>query len=629
MAAPDQSGKPVWTLASIAVVVAALYLAKGVLVPLTLAVLLSFLLSPVCDWLERCRLGRLPAVFATVVVGFALLGAATWTVVMQMTELAPRVPEYQRNVQAKLHSINDNLSLALNKLTETAEDGVDATASPPVAAAKSGRHSDPSYAVRLIPAATSPLQVLSGTFGTILEVLGSSGVVFLLVVFFLIRREDLRDRFVHLIGRGHLTVTTQTLEDAATRVSRYLATQFLLNLIFGVLVAIGLFFIGVPNAVLWGILATILRFVPYIGSMIAGAMPIGLAMAISSNWIAPLLSLGLFVALELVVSNILEPWLYGKHTGVSAVAVLLAAVFWTWLWGSVGLLLATPLTVCLLVLGKHVPQLSFLNILLGNEPVFELKTRVYQRLLAGDQEEADELIEQALEHSSMAEVYDTVLIPALALAESDRRRGDIDEGRQKFIFQSLKDTIEVLGGRRQELPALRSNGKPVETLDSAGLVMSSTSEKPCILILPARNAADEIAATMLAQLIETSGFRVETISETVLAGELADLIARREADVVCISAMPPAAATHARYLCNRLQGHFPEGRLIVGLWNAQGDLAKARSRAGCEAAVRMVTTLAQAHDQIKVVLQPLLVRRTASVEPEAGIRRVVRGEAIA
>jgi predicted PurR-regulated permease PerM/methylmalonyl-CoA mutase cobalamin-binding subunit len=620
MAARDQSGKAAWTLASIAVVVAALYLAKGVLVPLTLAVLLSFLLSPACDWLERRRLGRIPAVFATVVVGFAVLGAATWTAVVQMTELAPRVPEYQRNIQAKLHSVNDNLSAALNKFTRTAEEMGQKL--PASGLGEILGQSERPYAVRVIPAPASPLQVIGGTFGTILEVLGSTGVVILLVVFFLIRREDLRDRFVHLTGRGHLTVTTQALEDAATRVSHYLATQFLLNLSFGVPIAVGLYFIGVPNAILWGIVATTLRFIPYIGIVIAAAMPIGLAMAISTNWVAPLLTVGLFVALELIVSNILEPWLYGKHTGVSAVAVLVAAVFWTWLWGPVGLLLATPLTVCLMVLGKHVPQLSFLNILLGNEPVFELKTRVYQRLLAGDQEEAAELVEEALEQSSLAEVYDTVLIPALALAESDRRRGNIDEDRQKFIFQSLKDTIEDLGERQKELPAQPANGEVVASHDGEDRVILSTATKPCILLLPARNETDEIAATMLAQLVETSGFRVETISETVLAGELVDLIAQRQADVVCISAMPPAAATHARYLCKRLQGKFPVGRLIVGLWHAQGDLTRARTRIGCETAVRVVVTLAQAHEQIQAIVQPLLVRREPTVPPD--VRRVVR-----
>lgn len=616
MTAREQPAKSVWMLASIAVVVAALYLAKGVLVPLTLAVLLSFLLSPVCDWLERHKLGRIPAVLTTVILGFAVLGGAGWTAVVQMTELAPRVPDYQTNLQAKLHSVNANLSAALNKLTKTAGDLGQELPSERLVG-EVGRHYPQPYAVRLIAAPTSPVQILMGTFGTILEILGSTGVVILLVVFFLIRREDLRDRFVHLIGRGNLTVTTQALADAATRVSRYLATQFLLNLSFGVPVAIGLYFIGVPNAILWGIVATTLRFVPYVGSMIAAAMPLGLSMAISTDWVAPLLTLGLFVALELVISNILEPWLYGKHTGVSAVAVLVAAVFWTWLWGSVGLLLATPLTVCLLVLGKHVPQLSFLNILLGNEPVFEVKMRVYQRLLAGDQEEAAELIEEALEKTSLTEVYDAVLIPALALAESDHRRGDIDEDRQKFIFQSLKETIEELGERQKELPATMTNGETAETQDGADLVISSTSAKPCILLLPARNTADEIAATMLAQLIETSGFRVETISEKVLAGELADLIAGHHADVVCISAMPPRAATHARYLCNRLRGRFPEERLIVGLWNAPGDLAKARIRLGSAAAIRIVATLAQAHEQIQVVLQPLMVRREPALQPQA------------
>ena len=240
-------------------------------------------------------------------------------------------------------------------------------------------------------------------------------------------------------------MTTQMLEDAATRVSRYLSMLFLINATFGIAVGIGLYLIGVPNAVLWGILAATLRFVPYIGPWIAAVAPIGLAMAISTGWLAPILTLGLFAVLELFCGNVLEPWLYGKGTGVSAVAVLVAAVFWTWLWGIVGLLLATPLTVCLLVIGKHVPQLSFLHILLGNEPVFEPKRRVYQRLLAGDQEEAAELVDDDLENRPLVEVYDTLLIPALALAETDWHRGELDEGRHKFILQSLKEMIQRKG----------------------------------------------------------------------------------------------------------------------------------------------------------------------------------------
>jgi hypothetical protein len=290
------------------------------------------------------------------------------------------------------------------------------------------------------------------------------------------------------------------------------------------------------------------------------------------------------------------------------VAVLVAAVFWTWLWGSVGLLLATPLTVCLLVVGKHVPQLSFLNILLGSERVFDLKTRVYQRLLAGDVEESDDLIKEALTTRSLAEVYDTVLIPALDLAESDRRSGNIDAIRQDYIFQSLKDTVADLGERQRELPAIQMSGNDPPTPAAIGLTISPPLAKPCILLMPARDDADEIAARMLGHLIEASGFRAETISETALAGGLGDLIAERRADVVCISAMPPGAARQTRYLCKRLQGRLPDERLIVGLWNSREDLGKARTRVGCSEAVRLVSTLAQAHVQIQIMVQSLPVQ---------------------
>ena len=352
MAASEPSGKfsGILTLASIAVVTGALYLAKGVLVPLTLAVLLSFLLSPVCDRLEHWRLGRIPAVVVTAMLAFTLLGVVAWMAVVQMTNLAPKLPEYQNNIQAKLHSTNDYLGALLSKITRAAENKGQSLSPSEQVEEPQGR-GDQTYSVRVITTPQSPLQVITGMFGTLLEVMGSTGIVIVLVVFFLVRREDLRDRFIRLVGKGDVTVTTQAIEDAATRVSRYLFVQLLLNVTFGVLVAIGLYLIGVPSAILWGILGTTLRFVPYIGAWIAAATPIGLSMAISTGWVAPILTLGLFAALEFFIGNVMEPWLYGKNTGVSPVAVLVAAVFWTWLWGAVGLLLATPLTVCLMVIG--------------------------------------------------------------------------------------------------------------------------------------------------------------------------------------------------------------------------------------------------------------------------------------
>ena len=609
-------------LASIAVVVVALYLAKGVLVPMTLAVLLSFLLSPVCDWLERHWLGRIAAVLVTALVGFTILGGAIWLAVVQMSELAPRMPEYETNLKAKLQSANAHVSATLGRLTRTAQ-GMSENLSPvELAQAPQGTEEWP-YSVRIISSPASPLQVFGSMFGTVLEVLGSIGVVIVLVVFFLIRRDDLRDRFILLVGQGEMTLTTQMLEDAGTRVSRYLATEFLLNVIFGTAVGSGLYLIGVPNPILWGILATTLRFIPYIGPWLAAAMPIGLSMAISGDWVAPSLTIGLFVILELFTNNVLEPWLYGKKTGVSAVAVLLAAVFWTWLWGVVGLLLATPLTVCLLVVGKHVPQLSFLNTLLGDKPVFEPTKRVYQRLLAGDDDEATELLDEYFEHTPLVEVYDTVLIPALASAETHWRRGELEEGRHKFILQTLNSMIQERGERRQELHKKESSEDMEGAEADSSLADRAGQQGLCVLCLPAHGEADELAGMMLAQIVDIRGCVVETVpsTATAAASELVEYVEQRKADVVCISAAPPAAVAHARRLCMRLRRRFPELNLVVGLWNAPGDLNEAKERIGSDATTHIVATLMDAQEQIRMLVER---RAKKQVQPDAG-KLVVAG----
>lgn len=621
MASSEPFAKLSWmlTLASIAVVTGALYLAKGVLVPLTLAVLLSFLLSPLCDRLERWRLGRIPSVVITALLAFTMLGVMGWMAVVQMTNLAPKMPMYQNNIQAKLRSTNDYVGALLSKITRTAEkQGQNRTGSNE--ASETQDRGDRPYSVRVITTPPSPLQVITGMFGTLVEVVGSIGIVIVLVVFFLVRREDLRDRFIRLVGKGDVTVTTQAIEDAATRVSRYLSMQFLLNVTFGVSVAVGLYLVGVPGAILWGILGTILRFIPYIGAWIAAAAPIALSMAISTGWVAPIITVALFAVLDLFIGNVMEPWLYGKNTGISPVAVLVAAIFWTWLWGAVGLLLATPLTVCLMVLGKYVPQLSFLDILLGNEEVFEPPKRIYQRLLAGDQEESAALIDGYLEQMPLGEVYDTVLIPALAMTETHWHRGEINDDKHKFILQNLKETVDDLGERRQELQAKELDNATKEAAGAGGsdAPVATNASSLCILCLPARDEADEIAGLMLAQLSALTGCTVEAVSVTALASEMVDLVEERKADVVCISAMPPAAATHARYLCKRLHGRFPDAHLIVGLWNGGGDLNKAKDRIGCATTTHVVGTLAAAQAKIHGLIQPLLHRTDEPVQEHIG-----------
>ncbi len=592
MAPADKFVKSAYMVGAVALAVAGLYLAKGLLVPLTLAVLLSFLLSPVCNWLERCRLPRIPAVLLTATFGFALFGVVAWTAVEQMTSLAPKMPVYQSNLRGKLHSLNDYFIGAMAKWTSSAAKVGENLPHEEKAIPPEGTVERP-FSVNVLSSPISPLQVLGQTFGTLVEVLGLASIVVVLVVFFLIRREDLRDRFIRLVGEGHTTMTTQMLEDAATRVSRYLLMLLIINSAFGIAIGIGLFAIGVPNAILWGILATTFRFVPYIGPWIAAAAPICLATVISTGWTPPIFTFGLFVILELFCGNVLEPWLYGKGTGVSAVAVLLSAVFWTWLWGIPGLLLATPLTVCLLVVGKHVPNLAFLDVLLGNQPVFEPKRRVYQRLLSGDQEGADELIESELKRKPLAEAYDSLLVPALALAETEWLSGALDDARHALILQSLK---EIIRERTEDQDEERSK---------AG-IKESASPGPYILCLPARDEADEIAGMMLTQILAMDGGIVQSVSFETSAADLLVLVVNRKPEVVCISATPPAAVMHARHLCRLVRSQLPKVPIVVGLWDAPGDLSKAIARIGGGEKTHIVATLTEAQAYCRSLHLPQL-----------------------
>lgn len=590
------------TLASIAVVVGALYLAKGVLLPLIMAVLITFLLSPACDWLERRRLGRTPAVLGTVILTFAGFGVITWTAVSQMTELAPKIAQYQGNIEAKFKALNELAAGAISKLTRTTKTLGEPLRETEAAAEVADVHDRP-FAVRVVSTPPSPLEVFGGMFGTVLESLTSAGIVILLVLFFLHRREDLRDRFIRLVGQGQVTGTTQALNDAATRVSRYLFTQFAINIVFGFCVTIGLYLIGIPNAILWGILTAVLKFIPYIGVWIAALAPFLLSMAISTSWTEPLMVASVFILLEFAVGNFVEPWLFGKHTGVSAVAILVAAVFWSWLWGGVGLLLATPLTVCLLVLGKHVPQLAFLDIMLGNEPVFDRETRIYQRLLAGDQEEASELIEQTRQDLELVDVYDQVILPVLQRAEKDRFRDAIEQDRLDFILNSLTDIVDDLGDSEHETQDI----SPEE--GSASVEVDSTAETALrppatrVLCVSAATRADEIATTMLSQLIGFSGgaVRVMTVNS---AADLAAAANMEAVDLVIISAMPPGAATHARHLRRRLPRALVEARVIIGLWNFAGDLDAAVARIGRGDGTQVTSTLREALRVVQELVAP-------------------------
>jgi predicted PurR-regulated permease PerM len=564
--------------------------------PIALAVLLSFALSPVCRWLESFRIGRIPAVLTTAIMGFTLFGALVGLGVVELASISSKIPEYQENLEVKFRSANRYTERLLNAVAATVEGLSDRQSSTGQLEPPHGTVEYP-FAVRIVNAPISPLRVFEAVYGTLAEALGASAIVIVLVIFCLVRREDLLDRFVYLVGRNRVTLTTQTMQDVAARVSSYLSTLFLINLSFGLSIGVGLQLIGVPSATLWGILAMTLRFIPYVGPWIAAAMPIGISLAISTGWRAPLFTVLLFVVLELLNNNILEPWLYGRNTGISSVAVLVAAFFWMWLWGPIGLLLATPLTVCVLVVGKHVPELSFLDILLGTEQVFEMKERIYQRLLAGDQDKAVELFDECVQETSIVDTYDTILVPILARAEIHWQLGELKDEKHKFILQSLRDIIQYRGERFKDLAAKAVDAKS----DSSGIddVIKGLERQPkdTIFCIPARTEADEVTALMLAQLLEEEGRIAQAFPASTPTNEVLERICQIEHAVICVAATPPTAIMHSRSLARRLYGKVPNMPLIVGLWDTDRDLVNATERIGCK--VTVVGTIADAIEKIR------------------------------
>ena len=380
---------PLLVVALFVATAATLRFAQDFFLPLVLAGLLSFLLSPLVRRLERWRLGRVGAVLVTAALAFVLLGALTYLVTSQVLDLAGSVPKYRSNLIARVAALktheNNPLRLAVRTITE-----VTAALNKPEDAAPTPAMADKVRPVRVevVGTADGSIQMLMGVLWPVVGPLANTLVVIVIVIFMLMAGEDLRDRLIHLVGRGRLRVTTQALDDAGQRISRYLRAQVMVNASFGLAIGIGLYFIGIPNAVFWGLLGMVLRFLPYIGPWIAAALPLALAIAMFQSWMQPLLTVGLFVAVELVVANVVEPWLYGATTEISPLAVIVSALFWTWLWGGVGLVLATPLTVCLAVAGKYLPDLAFLDLLMGDKPSIAPGDRLYQRLLALNEEEA-------------------------------------------------------------------------------------------------------------------------------------------------------------------------------------------------------------------------------------------------
>jgi hypothetical protein len=421
--------------------------------------------------------------------------------------------------------------------------------------------------------------------------LGTAAIAVVLVIFIMLKREDQRNRLLQLFGSTHLHATTEALTDVTERVSRYLRMQFLINAGYGVAVGVGMWFIGVPNAVMWGVLSFSLRFLPYVGPWLSAIMPLFISIAMSQGWSQPIMVVVWFSILELIVNNVAEPLLYGRSTGVSGVGVIVAAVFWTWIWGPIGLVLAMPLTVCAVVMAKYIPALNFLTVLLGDQPPMADQERIYQRLLAGDVLEARKLLLERLKEAPLAEVYDQILIPALSLAERDRHAGVLHEEQETAVEETARDLIEDLGEAAVELRKDELAASPAPS--------GRETPKARVLCVPLRDEADEISAVMLKQLLDLEQIEVEMPAAEALTGEVVDWIESLKIDIAVISVLPPLPPRSSRLLCRRLRDRYPELPIIVGYWC--GECPDDIGRRLCADDGEVVGTLAAAVERVRAI----------------------------
>jgi predicted PurR-regulated permease PerM len=607
-------------------VVATLYLASSFLIPVALAVFLSFLMTPIVDRLERW-VGRAVAVVATGLAAAGLLVGIGWAVTHEFSGLVQRLgrPDYARNIGEKVEFVErwfrGGIVREVQNLTRKVEENIRPrkmeSEQPPEnkpeeqpknlpdeqqTGTKPQTPPPPPTVSTAVTTADEPgwLSGLPASLGRAGELLAQSALVAVLVMFMLIRREDLRNRVIRLIGHGRLTVTTMALDDATARVSRYLLVQLLINGCYGLLFAAGLWLIGVPYAFLWGFLAAVMRYVPYIGIWLAVVPPILLSLAASPGWTKPLWVLGLVAALELVTANVIEPVLFGQSIGVSEVALLVSAAFWAWLWGPIGLVLSAPLTVCLVVLGRYVPQLEFFDVLLGDAPPLPARLVFYQRLLARDQDEAAAVIENHTRTSPPEQVYDEFLVPALVAAKRDRDHRNLSEPDERFIVGAVAETADQLAaGDFGPTP-------PPAAATPAG-------PRPLVLGCPARDEADELALRMFRGLLDPSKWEFTILPVTALAAELIDRVSETRPAAVVIASLPPGGLAHTRYLCKRLRQRHPDLKVTVGLWGLTGDVAKACDGLAEAGADQVATTMLETQHRL-AEWQPVFA---AAAEPPA------------
>lgn len=605
------------------VVVAALYFGREVLIPVTLAMMLSFLLSPLVNLLRRVWLGRILSVILAVLLALGVMVAVGSAIGTQVAQLAQDLPEYQSTIETKIGNLRaatvNRLSNTIGRLGHQLDGstaGEPAASPSPAAGAEPQAPAQKPVPVVVTQPTSSALQIGEKLLSPLLSPVATAGIILVVTIFTLLQKEDLRDRGIRLFGSSDLQRTTVAMDDAGRRLSRYFLTQLGINTSFGVIVAIGLYFIGVPNPVLWGILGVLLRFIPYIGSWIAAALPIILAAAVEPGWSMAIWTAVLYVVTELTMGQAVEPLVYGHSTGLSPLAVIIAAIFWTWIWGPIGLIISTPLTLCLVILGRYVENLEFLDVLLGDRPALTPVESFYQRMLAGDPDEAEDQAERYLAERPLSSYYDEVALKALQLAANDIVRGTLAPSKVERLKEAVKELVRDLGkyedasptdaaektiaGPTADQQALPKEPPPAgEASDRSRLAPEWGGEAP-VLCIAGRGPLDEAASSMLAQLLGKHGLGARVAPyEMVSRANIGSLDVRGVA-MVCISYLDISGhPAHLRYLLRRLRERLPNAALLVGLWPMEDPILQDRDLRRAVGADYYVTTL---HDAAEACL---------------------------
>ncbi len=581
------------------IIISMLYFGRDIFVPVALAILLSFVLAPLVGLLQRIHVPRGLAVVSVVIVAFMLIFAIGSLLATQLTQLAGDLPRYQSTISEKIQAFRDTkagrgtlerASDMLKDLSKELDKPKDAAPALPPGSVAGSNASAPPVPVEVRQPDPGALENLRTLISPLIHPLATTGIIIIFVIFILIQREDLRNRLIRLAGSSDLQRTTAALDDAASRLSKLFLTQLILNGAFGVVIGTGLWFIGIPSAILWGILAAALRFVPYVGAVIAAAFPLALAVAIDPGWSMLLWTLALFFVVEPVVGHVIEPMVYGHSTGLSPVAVVASATFWTALWGPIGLVLATPLTVCLVVLGRHVERLEFLDVMFGDRPALSPPEIFYQRMLAGDPTEAAEKAEEFLKERSLASYYDEVALKGLQLAQADAERNALDQERLTKIRDAVGEFTSDLSDP-DERPKAKSNSTTDAEASSAVESVAENAanehlpilrretlppdwqgEHP-VLCVAGRSLIDEAAAIMLAQLSTEHGLAARVEGPASLSTTNVFRLDTTGVAIVCLVYLDAGSPAHMRYSVRRLRRKLPKATIILGCWVKDTDAA--------------------------------------------------------